>query len=126
MFNFGWQSLCSFTATCSETLLQATTPPVFAYSEQNYTAILNESSSLSSIIFINVTYHQPDVLVSWKHNNSILDIGNSLKWSVPARGGLQIHQVQLSDAGRYTLTVSTGAQCQSAEFTLVVECKYVM
>ena len=90
------------------------------YTEQNYTSIFDGSQTSS--LFINITYIIPPQLLIWKHNGSTLDFNSTTR--ISGREQLLFHSVVLSDAGHYALTASSGAQCQSSGFAILVECKY--
>lgn len=85
------------------------------YTEKNYTFVFDGSQTSS--LFINVSYSiQPQLLI-WKHNGSILDFYSGQEQ-------LLFHPVVPSDAGHYAITASSGAQCQTGRFIVLVECEY--
>lgn len=90
------------------------------YIEQNYTAILNESHASS--LLVSVAYDVQPQLLLWKRNGSTLNLDTSPRISIPELGMLIFNEVQLSDAGYYTLTATNGAQCQSKQILVLVEC----
>jgi hypothetical protein len=71
-----------------------------------------------------VTYNAPPRYLLWKHDGNALDGENHPRISISDQGWLNISQVELTDAGHYTLTASNGALCQRSEFIIFVECEF--
>ena len=88
---------------------------------------LNSTTILAgSPLMINVTYEPNGMkprLFTWKHGNLVLNGVDDPRINLSDGEVLAIDRVRPSDAGHYTLTASNGPQCQSAEFTIFIECE---
>lgn len=64
---------------------------------------------------------QPQLLW-WKHDGRAVNFSDP-RICLPEGGGLIIRHIEPSDAGIYALSASNGAQCQSVQFVVSVECE---
>ena len=83
------------------------------------------SEGTTPILHISVTFSpnnlEPDLIV-WVHNGSIVDAQEDSRVSVHGNGSLIVTQVRPSDAGNYTVSVCNSLGCDSAHFSVTVEC----
>lgn len=61
--------------------------------------------------------------IAWRYNGSIIDVTGNSRFSIPDHGGLIIDRVQPTDAGCYELTVSNHLGCETANFSVFVNCE---
>ena len=87
-------------------------------SYDNYTIKFNRSLHLDGLYEPTANFQQ----LIWTHNGHTIDTMNSNRISIAANGGLTLNEVQPSDAGYYTLTISNGSRCESMHFKVAVEC----
>lgn len=99
---------------------------VLRYQTQNYSVVFNETAPQT--LLIDVTYEPRSPAyqqLAWRHSGRTLNVTSNPRTSIQERGRLFIDPVRPSDAGDYDITaiISNDLGCETAKFTIYIECK---
>ena len=75
-------------------------------------------------LHINVTVqpNAPPYLLEWMHNGYIVKEVDNPRIEISSNGSLTVNDVQPSDAGSYVVSVSNDLGCDSAAFSVEIQC----